>query len=46
MDHIFSDEIVTAKKRYRCDASERWVCVGYTICDCEDDDRQVQRSRQ
>ena len=35
MDHVFTDKVVTAKKPYRCDASEKWKCAGYTLADCE-----------
>ena len=35
MERVFTDQIVTAKKLYRCDASEQWRRAGYTVADCE-----------
>lgn len=37
MEHVFSDKSVTARKHYRCDASEQWLRSGYTVVDCETD---------
>jgi hypothetical protein len=41
MEHIFSDKIVTAKKRHHCDASEQWRRAGFTIADCETDEQRL-----
>lgn len=38
---VFTDKIVTAKKHYRCDASEQWNRAGYTPNDCETDDQRL-----
>ena len=35
MERVFTDKIVTAKKHYRCDASEQWLRAGYTVAECE-----------
>ena len=35
MERVFTDKIVTAKKHYRCDASEQWRRAGYTVAECE-----------
>lgn len=35
MERVFTDKIVTAKKHYRCDASEQWLRSGYTAAECE-----------
>jgi len=42
MDRTLSDELVTAKKSYLCDASQQWLRSGYVIADCDTD---VQRLR-
>lgn len=34
MEHVFTDAVVTAKKHYRCDASEQWNRAGYTLAEC------------
>jgi hypothetical protein len=41
MDRTLSDELVTAKKSYLCDASQQWLRSGYVIADCDTD---VQRN--
>lgn len=41
MERILSDAIVTARKRYRCDASEQWLRSGYTVDDCETDEQRL-----
>jgi len=35
MERVCTDKIVTAKKHYRCDASEQWRRAGYTVAECE-----------
>lgn len=39
MQHILSDELVTAKKHYLCDASRQWLQSGYVTADCDTDDQ-------
>ena len=41
MERVFTDKIVTAKKHYRCDASEQWLRSGYTLNDCETADQRL-----
>lgn len=41
MNRIISDKITVARKRYRCDASERWLESGYTLDDCESGDQRL-----
>lgn len=38
---FFTDKIVTAKKHYRCDASEQWNCAGYSLAECETGEQQL-----
>lgn len=40
MQHILSDELVTAKRRYLCDASRHWLQSGYVAADCDTDDQR------
>lgn len=40
MDCILSDELVTAKKSYFCDASQQWLRSGYVIANCDTDDQR------
>ena len=41
MDHVFTDKVVTAKKHYRCDASEQWNRAGYTLDECETGEQRM-----
>ena len=41
MERVFTDKIVTAKKHYRCDASEQWQRSGYTVDDCETPEQRL-----
>lgn len=41
MDCIISDQIVTARKHYCCDASYWWLRSGYTVDDCENGDQRL-----
>lgn len=41
MERVFADKIVTAKKHYRCDASEQWRRSGYTVDDCETSEQRL-----
>lgn len=41
MERVFTDKIVTAKKHYRCDASEQWRRSSYTLSDCETDEQRL-----
>ena len=41
MERVLTDKIVTAKKHYRCDASEQWRRSGYTVADCETSDQRL-----
>ena len=41
MERIFTDKIVTARKHYRCDASEQWRRFGYTVADCKTSEQRM-----
>ena len=41
MERVFTDKIVTAKKHYRCDASEQWRRSCYTVADCETSEQRL-----
>lgn len=41
MDRDLSDEIVTAMRGYRCNASDRWIRSGYTVADCDNDEQRL-----
>ena len=41
MERVLTDKIVTAKKYYRCDASEQWPRAGYTVADCETSEQRL-----
>ena len=41
MERVFTDKIVTAKKHYRCDASEKWLRSGFTLSDCDTSDQRL-----
>ena len=41
MERVFMDKIVTAKKHYRCDASEQWRRAGYTVDDCKTSEQRL-----
>ena len=41
MERVFTDKVVTAKKHYRCDASEQWRRAGYTVADCETSEQRM-----
>jgi uncharacterized heparinase superfamily protein len=40
-DHVFSCRAHTAKKRYRCDASEQWLISGYSADDCKTEEQRA-----
>lgn len=41
MDSIISDETLTARKHYYCDACYWWQRSGYTLDDCETADQKL-----
>lgn len=41
MDSVVSDKLVTARKKYKCDASYWWNRSGYSLADCETDDQRL-----
>ncbi len=41
MERILTDKTVTARKHYRCDASELWLRSGFRLDDCETSDQRL-----
>ena len=41
MERMLTDNIVQARKHYKCDACEQWNRSGYTINDCETNDQRL-----
>ena len=41
MERVLTDKIMTARKHYRCDASELWRRSGYTVADCETSEQRL-----
>jgi hypothetical protein len=47
MDRVISSEIITARKKHRCDASEWWCNSGVNLEDCEtEEQRQAVRDAE
>ena len=40
MDSVISHELLTARKRYRCDASDWWCSQGMSLDDCETEEQR------